>query len=132
MIRRPPRSTLFPYTTLFRSPIGAQTQTLPGSNLAARRHGTVVVSDVDDAPELAGPGVGTAETLRRLGSRSVLATPMIAFDRVIGILGVHRATAGEWSPDEVALLEAVARELALAIHSARLLEENERRLEEQT
>src|SRR5258705_2320140 len=24
MIRRPPRSTLFPYTTLFRSPLGAQ------------------------------------------------------------------------------------------------------------
>src|SRR6266542_3246368 len=25
MIRQPPRSTLFPYTTLFRSPIGART-----------------------------------------------------------------------------------------------------------
>src|SRR5687767_15290799 len=25
MIRRPPRSTLFPYTTLFRSPVGART-----------------------------------------------------------------------------------------------------------
>src|SRR5258707_4996812 len=24
MIRRPPRSTLFPYTTLFRSPVGSQ------------------------------------------------------------------------------------------------------------
>src|SRR2546429_4979508 len=28
MIRRPPRSTLFPYTTLFRSPIGADVQLL--------------------------------------------------------------------------------------------------------
>src|ERR1035441_7142896 len=26
MIRRPPRSTLFPYTTLFRSPIGQEVQ----------------------------------------------------------------------------------------------------------
>src|SRR2546422_6851652 len=26
MIRRPPRSTLFPYTTLFRSPLGEQPQ----------------------------------------------------------------------------------------------------------
>src|SRR3712207_8942383 len=26
MIRRPPRSTLFPYTTLFRSPYGVQTR----------------------------------------------------------------------------------------------------------
>src|SRR2546426_8982537 len=27
MIRRPPRSTLFPYTTLFRSPIGLEVRT---------------------------------------------------------------------------------------------------------
>ena len=27
MIRRPPRSTLFPYTTLFRSPVGASSMT---------------------------------------------------------------------------------------------------------
>src|SRR2546422_8607410 len=30
MIRRPPRSTLFPYTTLFRSPLAVSTQALPG------------------------------------------------------------------------------------------------------
>src|SRR2546422_10476847 len=30
MIRRPPRSTLFPYTTLFRSPSGSNTRTPPG------------------------------------------------------------------------------------------------------
>src|SRR2546426_8565135 len=28
MIRRPPRSTLFPYTTLFRSPFGSSTSTV--------------------------------------------------------------------------------------------------------
>src|SRR2546427_5326913 len=31
MIRRPPRSTLFPYTTLFRSPSPAMTGNSPGS-----------------------------------------------------------------------------------------------------
>src|SRR5256886_12389214 len=35
MIRRPPRSTLFPYTTLFRSPIGAFK--LRGAYTAIRR-----------------------------------------------------------------------------------------------
>src|SRR2546430_5773846 len=30
MIRRPPRSTLFPYTTLFRSQIGCGIRSLPG------------------------------------------------------------------------------------------------------
>src|SRR5438105_11045349 len=29
MIRRPPRSTLFPYTTLFRSPLGLELHRLP-------------------------------------------------------------------------------------------------------
>src|SRR5258705_4847660 len=35
MIRRPPRSTLFPYTTLFRS--GAVGERLPGMGVAQRR-----------------------------------------------------------------------------------------------
>src|SRR3712207_7516804 len=30
MIRRPPRSTLFPYTTLFRSPVAVEVQVLGG------------------------------------------------------------------------------------------------------
>src|SRR3712207_7126841 len=33
MIRRPPRSTLFPYTTLFRSHLGAHVLRLPGAAL---------------------------------------------------------------------------------------------------
>jgi PAS domain S-box-containing protein len=113
-------------------PIGPQTQNLPATNLAVRRGRTVVVSDIDDAAELEDPSLGTMETLRRLGTKSVVATPMIAFDRSIGVLGLHRSTAGPWSAGEVALIESVARELALAINSARLLDENRRRLLEQT
>src|SRR3712207_7112780 len=43
MIRRPPRSTLFPYTTLFRSPA----QPLPGS--ASRHPGAGAGSTLDTA-----------------------------------------------------------------------------------
>src|SRR3712207_7557917 len=41
MIRRPPRSTLFPYTTLFRSPVGgvAAGSLLDGDGVAARVEG---------------------------------------------------------------------------------------------
>src|SRR5256885_10098293 len=42
MIRRPPRSTLFPYTTLFRSPgiaVGAMTVLKDNPRLTARRPG---------------------------------------------------------------------------------------------
>src|SRR2546430_12822668 len=38
MIRRPPRSTLFPYTTLFRS-LGQQPSRLPGRSEGGRRPG---------------------------------------------------------------------------------------------
>src|SRR3989337_3538920 len=37
MIRRPPRSTLFPYTTLFRSPRAEGALALPGRGRGARR-----------------------------------------------------------------------------------------------
>src|SRR5215211_8960629 len=36
MIRRPPRSTLFPYTTLFRSPCGRSGPTDTGARASAR------------------------------------------------------------------------------------------------
>src|SRR3712207_8812779 len=37
MIRRPPRSTLFPYTTLFRSYVQSSAWLNPASSVAARR-----------------------------------------------------------------------------------------------
>src|SRR3712207_7318937 len=43
MIRRPPRSTLFPYTTLFRSVHEAGALTDPGAVVAAEREGVLVV-----------------------------------------------------------------------------------------
>src|SRR2546422_1978536 len=40
MIRRPPRSTLFPYTTLFRSPISSTTERGPSSAVSTIRRAT--------------------------------------------------------------------------------------------
>src|SRR3712207_8165512 len=53
MIRRPPRSTLFPYTTLFRSEARAQVPTL------------MLVVNVDALMILSAPGCGV---VRHLGS----------------------------------------------------------------
>src|SRR3712207_8252399 len=39
MIRRPPRSTLFPYTTLFRSPLGADEPGIQPPGLGGRERG---------------------------------------------------------------------------------------------
>jgi GAF domain-containing protein len=50
------------------------------------------------------------------------------------VLGLHETDSGrEWTDDEVALVEAVADQMALAIENAHLLEETQRRAErEQT
>src|SRR2546422_11653000 len=66
MIRRPPRSTLFPYTTLFRS--------LQGSALAREDRLGFLVDDVDDVAhrdvDLAGSGLAVlAIFLKRLNTQ---------------------------------------------------------------
>src|SRR3712207_7624009 len=43
MIRRPPRSTLFPYTTLFRSPFGTGIPNVPAYDLSLNPQGTTVL-----------------------------------------------------------------------------------------
>src|SRR3712207_7537789 len=57
MIRRPPRSTLFPYTTLFRSEQGPRMLQRPEWLCSARRHGEILLSPIaaaanDDAENL--------------------------------------------------------------------------------
>src|SRR5256885_2812665 len=60
MIRRPPRSTLFPYTTLFRSECAVKDQ-----HRSTATHG----SDVASPPRLAtGDGCGTARRARGEGA----------------------------------------------------------------
>src|SRR5262245_13732518 len=107
------------------APLGLEAPDLPVANLAVRERRTASVTDIDQAPEL-----GEVEALRRLGTRAVLATPIRTFDDVIGVFDVHRAEPHHWTTAEHSLLESVAREVGLAIHTARLLEENAQRLEQ--
>jgi len=102
------------------------------SNLAARTHRTVPLEDVESAPELDDATLGGRDTLRRLGSRAVLAVPIVVFDELIGVLALHRKKPGRWTSDEVALTEAVAREIGLAVRVASLFRENERRIAQQS
>jgi PAS domain S-box-containing protein len=113
-------------------PIGALADHLAVSNLAARDRKTVALGDIRDEAVLADPALGGIESLLELDTRAVLATPILVFDRMIGIFGLHRAEPHMWSDAEIALAEAVARELGIAIHTAQLLHENARRLEQQS
>jgi two-component system, OmpR family, phosphate regulon sensor histidine kinase PhoR len=101
---------------------------LPVSNLAARERRTVACADVTTDPALADPSLGGRETLLSIGAKAVLATPIVVFDRMIGIFALHRPEPWSWSREEIALAESVAREAGLAIHTAQLLRENEERL----
>jgi PAS domain S-box-containing protein len=100
---------------------------LPVSELAAAERRTVVIDDLG-----AEQGIEGREHLFALGTRAAVATPVIVGDRMIGVFSAHRGDAHRWSSDEIGLLEAVAQEIGLAIHTSRLLEENRARLEEQT
>ena len=104
---------------------------LAASNLALRERKTAAVADVENDPRLADDSLGGREALLGLGSRAVLSAPIILFDSVIGALAVHASVARRWSSDDIAFIEAIARELGIALHTAGLLEENRRQLEEQ-
>src|SRR3989449_2583421 len=97
MIRRPPRSTLFPYTTLFRS-----------------------LRDVTKHPDFVHPA-NIAH-----GVRSIAAFPIVGQrERVLGILLLYY-TAPQLFPDtETRLLTSYADQLATALENAGLYEETQ-------
>src|SRR5687768_17898427 len=81
MIRRPPRSTLFPYTTLFRSPAGAArpelAQLLRDNGARGARHEHAALGRHDHAVDLAladrgagGVCIGIGVDLERVAARS--------------------------------------------------------------
>jgi PAS domain S-box-containing protein len=111
-------------------PLG-DTQRLPVANLCMREERLVLIPDVLDAPELEDSTLGDLHELTDRGIRAVLATPIVASGRVIGVLGFHREEPTQWTADEVSLANAVAREAAIAIETSRLLRESGRRAAEQ-
>src|SRR3712207_8099378 len=78
MIRRPPRSTLFPYTTLFRSapaPVPGEAPELAVPLQLAQRAGVALQPVGDDLPRLA--GVRPAER----PAEEALGRPLVPLDR---------------------------------------------------
>jgi PAS domain S-box-containing protein len=109
-------------------PLQGNAARLPVSNLALRERRTICVDDIETDASIDDPSLGDVDALAAVGSRSVLATPVVVFDEVIGVFAVHRATVGRWSASEIVVAEAVAREAGIALHIARLLGENEEQL----
>ena len=113
------------------TPLGDGKRHLPVVNLCARSRRTVAIADVLDARMLDDDALGDVRELSERGVRAALATPIVAQDRLLGVLAFHRAHVGEWRSTEIALAEAVAREAAVALYTSRLLRDSDRRLAEQ-
>jgi PAS domain S-box-containing protein len=63
-------------------------------------------------------------------SRGELAVPILAGERLLGVLGVHSDRPGALGDDDRQLLEALANQLAVAIESSRLRQEMDEQLQE--
>lgn len=59
-------------------------------------------------------------------ARAELAVPLLLRGEVIGVLGVKREEMANWAEEEVAAVEAVANQVALALENARLSKEQEK------
>jgi GAF domain-containing protein len=61
-------------------------------------------------------------------ARHLLAVPLKVRGSVIGVLDMYKpGEAGEWTPEEIALVETLAEQLDLALDSARLYQDTQRR-----
>lgn len=63
-------------------------------------------------------------------TRSEMALPLVIRGRVIGVLDVQSTEAAAFSSEDIAILQVLADQVALAIENAHLLEEVQTRLEE--
>jgi K+-sensing histidine kinase KdpD len=94
-----------------RIPVGAGF----AGRIAAERH-PIVLDDVDHADVL-------NPILHERGVKSLLGAPLIASDKVLGVIHVGTLEPRLFTPDDQELLELVASRAALAIEKARIHEE---------
>ncbi|HTP29399.1 MAG TPA: diguanylate cyclase, partial [Anaeromyxobacteraceae bacterium] len=91
----------------------------PGEQLAVQSCDAVSISSLDD-PRLTQKA---CEELRRYGQRSMLALPLVAREKVIGVVDLLDHIERTFSPQEIATAKAVCQLVALAIEHAQLYEE---------
>ena len=89
--------------------------------MAIERRAPVAVADVEDDPKLAA-WVAQIPGRANVG-RSWLSAPLIAQDRVLGVLNFWSVTPGRFGEQHTDLAMAVANQTAVAIENARLFQE---------
>src|SRR3712207_7199846 len=90
MIRRPPRSTLFPYTTLFRSELHAARSAEVAQGVQRGPHGAAGVEDVVDEDDQPAVDAGRSEEhTSELQSRQYLVCRLLLEKKKIDSLGTE-------------------------------------------
>jgi len=68
------------------------------------------------------PRIQYPEQMAREGITTILSLPIVAMDRVVGVLRLYSKAARQYSQDEVAFLSALAEIAGILIMNARLYE----------
>src|SRR5258707_15817641 len=108
MIRRPPRSTLFPYTTLFRS--------------VFRENRQIHIPDLDNLDPAFADWL-TLPHARAAGARAMAGTPLRREGKAVGALGVHRDRPVPFTDKELGPLQSFADPAVIPIQNAGLVNE---------
>jgi two-component system cell cycle sensor histidine kinase/response regulator CckA len=102
-------------------PRGLQAEQLISGNPAAATDHVYAIEDLA-AKDAAGVLGDLTTPLLESGARAILSVPILAGERIVGELAVAHHEPRPWSPEEIALLEAVGRQLGTGIERLKLLE----------
>ena len=92
----------------------------PVSELSAVNRTTSWSDDVMEDDRLIDSTVpGRPIDLVEQGVRAVLSTPLLWGDELLGVVAFHSRTPRKWTEAEIALIEAAAREVSIALNHAR-------------
>src|SRR2546427_102407 len=115
MIRRPPRSTLFPYTTLFRSWLCIHCVQVDGPDIESLRGAGVAVAHCPRSNRAHGHGTAPLAAFRRAGLRVGLGTDSVVSAGDSSLLG-EAAAAGLDGEDALRML-TIEGALALGLET---------------
>ena len=100
---------------------------MPGSRIAGRstageafsRHASQRIGDLTGHPRIG----AMDSSLMQAGIRSLIAIPLLAKDRIDGVLLLGDTEAGQFKPEATFTIEKIASQMAVALANARLYED---------
>ena len=95
--------------------------------MASRAAATGEIQIAESLEQLPDSAVTTRRVFQAAGMQSVVAVPLLARGKLVGVLGFACKTPHRWASDELVLIKTLADLLASAICNALLYEESQRR-----